>query len=128
MDQFRSRRKLQLLVFLIDYVCEIRSISSSITLRRNVERLRGVFRKFIEEQFKEGVNILAGNRASVHSRSIVGIGVTNVDRLVEENHVGMGIPAERIVSCVLAFISDTTGSKFEQKASRGAATWAPIQP
>jgi hypothetical protein len=98
-------------------MCEIRRICSPITLRRDVERLRGVFRESTKEQFKECVNIFAGSRASVYSCSIVRIGVTNVDRLVEENYIGVGIPAGGIVSRVFALVSDPTGSKFKQKAS-----------
>lgn len=49
-----------------------------------------IFRELLEEQLKEGINILSSS-ISV-AGTITAIGVTNIQRLVQENNVGIVIP------------------------------------
>jgi hypothetical protein len=49
-----------------------------------VNGLLGVFREARQEELEEGVDILARDRASVNSGTVVGIRKADVDGLVEE--------------------------------------------
>jgi hypothetical protein len=49
-----------------------------------------IFRELLEEQLKEGIDILGGGIGV--AGTIITIGITNVQRLVQENNVGIVIP------------------------------------
>jgi hypothetical protein len=93
-----------------------------------MERLSGVFREAAEEEFHEGVNILSSNGTSVDGAAIFGVRISDVDGLVKEDHIGMGIPAVGVIRRVSALVGDAAWTKLEQKASRRAASWATVEP
>jgi hypothetical protein len=104
----------ELLVCLVYDLGDIRSICPTITFRSQVERLGRVLRKAIIEEFEESMDIFTGGRATTDSCTIISIGITNVHRLIKEEDVGVCVPTEGIVSCVVPFIGDMTRSKFKQ--------------
>lgn len=62
MLQFRVRRHLQGLVIFVDHAGEVGRISAAVALRSNVKRRLGVLWVSIQEEFKECVDVLSGNR------------------------------------------------------------------
>jgi hypothetical protein len=128
LDKSGSGRNRKLLVLGVDDVRDVRDIGAAITLGGEMERLSGVFGKAAEEEFHESVNILSSDRARVDSTAIFRVRESNVNGLVEEDDVCVGIPAVRVKSRVGALVSDVTRTKFEQKASGGATSWTAVEP
>lgn len=93
-----------------------------------MERLRGVFREAIEEELHECVNILSSDRARVDGAAIFRVRISDVDGLVKEDHIGVGIPAVWIVRRVGALVGDAAWTKLKQKASRRTAPRATVEP
>src|SRR6267154_5186027 len=93
-----------------------------------MERLGRVFGEAAEEKFHECINILSSSRACVDGAAIFRVRISNVNGLVKEDHVGVGIPAVGVVRRVGAIVRDAARTKLEQKASRRAASRATVQP
>jgi hypothetical protein len=79
-----------------------------------VERLVGVLREAMQEELEKGVDVFSSDWAGGDSRAVVGVGVANVDRLVEEYYVCKVGPAVRVEGGVLPFVSDAAWPKFEK--------------
>jgi len=82
-----------------------------------MERLGRVFGEASEEELHECVNILSSNRASIDGAAILGIRISNINGLVKEDHVGVGVPTVGVVRRVSALVRDAAWTKLEQKAS-----------
>ena len=65
------------------------SVRSAVTFRSHVEGSFGVFWETVEEQLEEGIHILPGCGTTVNLGTIVGIGVSDIDGLVEEENVAV---------------------------------------
>jgi len=88
------------------------SVCSAITFRSHMEGCLGVFWEAREEQLEEGIHILSGCGATVDLGTIVGVGVSDVYRLVEEEDVAVCIPRVLVVRYV-GFIGNLTRSQLK---------------
>ena len=123
-----TRCQREILVSLVHNVGDVGRVSASVTLCSDMERLGRVFGETVEEQLEEGINVLASDGAGVDLGIAIGVRETNVDWLVKEENVGVGVPAVLVEGCVGSVVGYTAWSKFEQKSSGGTATGAAIQP
>jgi hypothetical protein len=96
--------------------CDVGSISTTVALGGNVEGLRRVLRETFEEQLKERMNIFSSDGTSANGSAVFGVRVPNVNWLIEENNICMGVPAEGVMSSVEAVLSNAAGPKFEQQS------------
>ena len=87
-----------------------------------------VFGETGEEEFQERIHVLARDWAGVDGTPILDVRVTHIDGLVEEYDVSIRVPAVGVRNCGCAVIGYATGTKFEEKTRRGAATRATIKP
>lgn len=69
---------------------ENRDVVASIRFSSNMEVLLRILRELLEEESKQGVNVLASSNRVANS--VVAVGVANVDRLVQEDHGSVGVP------------------------------------
>ena len=67
----------------------IRSVSSAITFRRHMEGRLGVLRETSEKQLEEGIYVLSSCGTAIDFGTVIGVGVPNVDRLVEEEDIAV---------------------------------------
>lgn len=111
----RYHRKL--LVFLMNYAREVRDISAPIRLSSEMERRVGVFRVALKEQLKEGIHVFTSEGARAHLRAIVGVGISHIDGLVEENNIRLGCPTVRVIRDILALVLDAAGTELEEETS-----------
>lgn len=128
LDKSRIGRKRKELVLGIDHVRDVRDISASIALCSEMERLSGVFGEAAEEELHECINVFSSHRARVDGAPVFRVRIPDVDRLVEEDHVSVGIPAVGVKRRVGASVRDITRTELEQETSGGAASWAAIKP
>lgn len=105
-------------VLLVDDARKIRHVSATIALRSKMEGVLPVLRVSLQEELKESVDVFASSRARVDRRTIVRVRVTNIDGLVQENDVGIGVPTVRVVGDVMTFIRDPARTKLEEQTSR----------
>ena len=80
----------------------------------------------MEEHLKKGIDVLPCNRRSRHRSAVIRIRVAYVDRLVEKDDIGVGVPAVRIESSVATLVGDAAWSKLSKKPGRGAASWSAV--
>lgn len=66
------------------------NVVASVGLSGNVEVLLRVFRELLEEEREQSIDILASSNGITDRRTAVG--VANIDRLVKEDHGGIGVP------------------------------------
>lgn len=66
------------------------NVVASIGLSSNVEVLLRVFRELLEEEREQSIDIFASSNGITDRRTAVG--VANIDRLVKEDHGGIGVP------------------------------------
>ena len=114
-SRYRSNRKL--FVGVVDHLRNVRSVCPTITFRCDMERLSRILGESVEEKFKEGVNILASHWTGVDGLAVVGVGISNVDGLIQKNDICISIPTVRIPGCVAAIVSDPARPKLEQQPS-----------
>ena len=100
------RRKCGLFVLLVDDRDDVGCIYAAIALHSNMEGHAHVFRLVLQEELDERVDIFGCDRAGVHRQAVIRVGVADVDGLVEEDHVGVHVPAVLVVCDVLAFVYD----------------------
>ena len=70
-----------------------------------------------KEELEERVYVLTGSWAVVDGRTIAGVRITNVYRLVKENDVGVRVPTEFVVFKTTSLIGDGTRTKFKEETS-----------
>lgn len=66
------------------------NVVASIRFSSNMEVLLRILRELLEEESKQGINVLASSNRVADS--IVAVRVANVDRLVQEDHGSVGVP------------------------------------
>jgi hypothetical protein len=91
----------------------------------NVEVLISVLWERLEEQSQESVDILSssgGRRGGAR-----GVGVSDVDWLIQENDRGVGVPSILVVDWRLILANEGRAEFHEQSSERGA-TRASVQP
>lgn len=93
-----------------------------------MERQFGILGEAFEKEFEECVDVLSNDRAVVDCRSVISVGETNVDGLVEEDDVGLGIPAEFVESYILSAVCDSAGTEFEEQTCGRGAAWSAVEP
>lgn len=101
------------------------NVVASVGLSGNVEILGGIFRELLEEQREQGVDIFASGNSVADAGTTVG--VSNVDRLIQEDHRGIGVPREIVVDN-LDFLVNGARSKLHEETSQRGATGTTIQP
>jgi len=67
-----------------------------------MERRIGILGEPVQEHFKKGVDIFSRDGRGRHRGAAVGVRVAYIDGLVEEDDVGVGVPAVRVESGVMA--------------------------
>ena len=107
---------------------DVRCVRAPVALRGDVERRGGVRGKGVQEELQEGIDVVRCCGRCAHFRTVVGVGIANVDGLVEEDHVRMTVPAELVPCSVQAIVGDIAWPKFEEQTSDGAASWSAVQP
>jgi len=78
-----------------DLGSENRDVVASIRLASNVEVLLSILGELVEEESEERIDILAGSDSVADG--VAGVGVSDVDGLIKEDHAGVVVPAELIV-------------------------------
>lgn len=96
----------ELPILLVDYASNIWGICATITFRSKMEWQIRVLRELVQEQLKECIYIFPSCGAIVHRGPVVGIGEAVVDWLIEEDDVGVGVPAVGVVGRVATRVGD----------------------
>ena len=94
-------------------VGSIGSIRPAVTFCSHVERRLGVFWEASEEQLEEGIHVLSSCGASVDCGTVIRVGVSDVDELVEEKDIAVRIPRVFVVRHA-RFIGDLTRAQLEE--------------
>ena len=103
-------------------------IRSAVTLGRKVEGKVGVLRVTRKEELEEGIHVLASDGTCVNLGSVRAVRVADVDGLVEEDDVGVRVPAELVEGRVLALVGDPAWPELEHQTGHGAAARTAVQP
>jgi hypothetical protein len=90
-----------------------------------VEVLLGIFWELLEEEGKEGIDILACSNGVANSGATVRI--ADIDGLVEEDDGSVRIPGKVIVDR-LDLLVDAAGTKLQEQSSKGRTARATVQP
>jgi len=122
------RGSFQSLVPVIDNLGKVRRVRASVALRSDMERLLRVLWVAREEQLEERVHVLARDRARVDSGPVIGVGESDVDGLVEEDDVRVGVPAEWVVRDIGTVLADGARSELEEEAGGRGATRSAVEP
>lgn len=93
------------------------SVRSAIAFRSHVEGSLGIPWEAREEQLEEGIHILSGHGTTVDLGTVIGVGVSNVDGLVEEKDIVVCIPGVLVV-CHARLTGNLTRTELV-KQSRG---------
>lgn len=112
----------------MDDGCKIGCIHSAIALSSDMKWLFCILGETRIEQLKEGVYIQTGSGAVVDGRIIVRIRETDIYGLIEEDDVGMSIPAVWIEGRIQAIVDDITGPQFKKESSGRTTSWTTVQP
>lgn len=80
----------------------------------------GVLWETLEEQLEEGIHIFSSRGTTVNLGTVIGIGISDVDGLIEEENVAVRIPRVLVVRHA-RFVDDLTGTQFKEQ-SRGRRT------
>jgi len=89
LDQTGNGGQGEFLVLLVEDGGSVRSVRPSITFRGHMEGGLGVLWETGEEQLKESVYVFPGCGAAVDLGAIIGVRVSDIDRLVEEEDVAL---------------------------------------
>ena len=90
------------------------SVRSAVTFRGHMEGSLGVFWEAGEEQLEEGIYILSSCGAAVDLGTVIGVGVSDVDRLIEEEDVAVRVPGVLVVRYV-RLVGDLTRAQLEEQ-------------
>jgi hypothetical protein len=102
--------------------------STTVRLGSQVEGCLGVLREALEEELEERVDVLASNGGVVHGRAVVRVRVPDINGLVQEDDVGVGVPRMRVERGVLAVVGNAARTQFEEQPSLGRASGATVDP
>lgn len=91
----------------------------------NMEILFAVLRELFKEQSQKGINILCSGSGALGGS--VRVRVSDIDRLIQENNTGVGVPGELVVVWLDVAI-DGCGTKFHEQTGHGRAPRATIEP
>ncbi|KAJ6261277.1 Dihydroxyacetone kinase [Drechslerella dactyloides] len=123
-DQYRFQIDVALLVG-EDLVGKDGDVVARVGFTRDVEGLGGVFGELLEEEREERVDVFTG-RDGVGDGG-AGVGVADVDGLVEEDDGGVVVPGGRVVF-EGAVLRDGGGAEFHEEAREGGAARAAVEP
>lgn len=122
------RRQRGLLVLFVNHARDVRRVCATVTLGCEMERKGRVFGETGEEEFEERIHVLARDWAGVDGTPVLNVGVSHIDGLVEENNVGIRVPAVGVLSRAGAVVGDAAWAKLEEQTRGGAATRTTIKP
>ena len=91
------------------------SVHSTVTFRGHVEGRLGVLWEASEEQLEEGIYVLSSCGASVDRGTVIRVGISDVDGLVEEKDIAVRVPRVFIVRHA-RFIGDLTRAQLEEQS------------
>jgi hypothetical protein len=111
--QTRNRGQGKFLVLPVEDGGSIRSVRPAVTFRSHVEGSLGVIWETREEQLEKGIDILSGCGATVDLGTVVGVGISNVDGLVEEEDIAVFIPRVLVVRHT-RLIGDPTRAQLKE--------------
>jgi co-chaperonin GroES (HSP10) len=80
-----------------------------------MERCLGVLWETSEEQLEEGIYILSSYGATVNRGTVVRVGVSDVDGLVEEEDIAVRVPRVLVILHA-SFIGDLTGAQLKEQS------------
>lgn len=92
-----------------------------------MEGQRGVFGELGHEELQESIDILGSGGGVVDGLS-VGIRVADLDRLIKEDHVGVGVPAVRIRFGRRSVLCDVARTELEQETGGARAAGTAVEP
>ena len=78
-----------------------------------MEGCLGVCREASEEQLEEGVHVLSSCGASVDGGTVIRVGVSDIDGLVEEKDIAVRVPRVLVVRHA-RFIGNLTRAQLEE--------------
>jgi hypothetical protein len=104
---------------------ENRNVVAGIGFSSDVEVLLGILRKLLEEQSKQGVNVLSSSDSVADSTAAVR--VANVDGLVQEDNGSVGVPRIWVVDRLDVLIN-TAGPELHEESSERRTARSTIQP
>ena len=93
-----------------------------------MESLHRVFGESVQEKLQKAIDIPRSALASIYVIAILGIRKANVDRLIKEDDVCMGIPAIGIERHIATAIRDPAWAKLEKKSTGGSTPRTAVQP
>ena len=91
----------------------IGSICSAVTFCSHVQGRIGVFCEASEEQLEESIHVLSSCGASVDRGTVIRVGISDVDELVEEKDTAVRVPRVFVVRHA-RFIGDLTRAQLEE--------------
>ena len=91
----------------------IGGVRSAVTLCGHMEGSLGVSWETREEQLEESVYVLSSCGATVDLGAVIGVGISDIDRLVEKENVVVCVP--RVIVVLHGRLTDDlTGAQLEQ--------------
>ena len=87
----------ELLILPVEDGGSIRGVGSAVAFRSHMEGSFGVFREPGEEQLEEGIYILSSCGATIDLGTVIGVGVSDIDGLVEEEDIAVCVPRMLVV-------------------------------
>ena len=87
-------------------------IRPAVTFCGHVKGRLGVFWEASEEQLEEGIHVLSSRGASVNRGTVIRVGVSDVDGLVEERDIAVRVPRVFVVRHA-RFIGDLTRAQLK---------------
>lgn len=102
-----------------------RHVMSAIRFSRNMEVLMCVLGELLEEEREKGVDILARSHG-VANRGVA-VRIPNINRLVQEDDRGIGVPRVRVVNGLEGLVNRTR-AELKEQSSHGRAAGAAVEP
>lgn len=122
------RRQSYLLVLVVNHARDVRRVRAAVTFSREMEGKGRVFGETGEEELQERIHVLARDWASVDGTSVLDVRVSHIDGLVEEDNIGVRVPAVGVLGRAGAVIGDAARTKLKEQTRRRAAARATIKP
>lgn len=110
----------------LDLGCEHGDVMASVRLTGNVELLAlVVLGELLEEEREEGVDVLSSSDGIGHRSG--GVGVADVNRLIEENDRGIGVPRVRVMDR-LEILTNGSRTKLKEQSRQRRTSGTSVQP